>query len=367
MKQRAIVLLLIVICVLGAFYNRVSSVLPVNYLFLPVSINSPNLPWLKLYHSNGALFISTPTDAQAASSQGLSFSLFESHFMTPKLRQEYERLRMVYVDSDPWSEIQGTCGTLGGVGTCSLTYQQKRTILANVKNHLAETKNDPLIVGYLILDDYPGGDVRDVMQGIHDLVVEANRTAVSPRFTQCNFASRLDTRNTVNSAWQSHHTMFDTAMTNYSPTACEVVMFYFEGYHSPANYNHPELIDWSMSTLLPYAIYSLKARGWDPATQPLIGSAQLYNWTEAWWKGTRGTSGIWLVKPYAANIATQIEAYCKVGAIAITGYAWNDPYHPENIKHEIFNDGVIRDGYLSGIQKCRSEVWNMKVNSAPIH
>lgn len=322
-----------------------------------VSAATTGNPWPQIYHKNGALFISNPTDATAANAQGLTFSLFEPHFMTDQLRPVYQQLGMTYVDDDPWQQIQGTCGTLGGTGTCSLTDQQKQTILTNVKNHLAQTASDPLIAGYMILDDYPGGDVRDVMQGIHDLVVEANKTAVFPRFTQCDFGSRLDTRDTVSSPWVTHSSSFDQAISNYSPTACDVVMFYFEGYNSPANYNHPELIDWSMSTILPYAMNSLKAKGWNPATQPLIGSPQLYDWTESWWQTNVGTNTIWMVRPTSAGVSAQIQAFCQAGAVAISGYAWNDPSHSASVKYELSNDTSILNGYQAGVQQCRSSYW----------
>lgn len=318
--------------------------------------SSPSLAslWPKIYHTNGALFISTPIDAQNAKNNGLTLSLMETYLMTSQLKQTYQQLGMTYVDDDPWQDIQSACGTSG---TCSLTATQKQAILNKVKQHLVDTANDPLIVGYMILDDYPGGDVRDVMQGIHDLVVSANTTAVFPRFTECDFGGNLDRRTSTTSPWIIDNHLIDQSLTNFTPTGCDVVMLYLEGYNQQQYYNSPDLIDWSMTNVLPYTLNALKAKGWNPTTQPLIASPQLYDWTLTWWQQNNPQQYLWLVRPTATSVETQIKAYCQAGATAITGYAWNDPYHDASVKYELFNDSGILTGYKNGINFCRTTAW----------
>lgn len=144
----------------------------------------------------------------------------------------------------------------------------ENVLLASITAHLKQVKNNQLIIGYWVLDDWvfwDAGSARQLLIKIHKLIQQytPSRPAI------CGFGGSIDPDHTDN--WG------DWVAANFSPQGCDQVGFYI--YASPMPNTTPtssDANDWSMSSLLPAMFASLKQRGWNIAKEPLIGIGQAF-------------------------------------------------------------------------------------------
>jgi hypothetical protein len=154
------------------------------------------------------------------------------------------------------------------------------------------------------------------------------------RPTICGFGGHLDDSRQPVAASRA---VFDTAIRNFSPTACDAVALYpYAGPRDQAG------TDRSMARLLPYMKTRLRERGWDPARQPLIGIP------EAFRAGAPAAST-------ATELAVQTAAYCAAGASSIIFFAWDDG--SAGAKWELSNAPDLRRGVADGLGRCRA-LWD---------
>jgi hypothetical protein len=244
------------------------------------------------------------------------------------------------VDTYLWGRIEAACGPSLQDQSCSLSQDQLDQIARQVRSHLQVTRKDDSVVAYWVLDDYPG-KVRPAIEMIHQLVQQDTLSGRQARPTICGFGGALD--NTSQSPADSR-AAFDAALANFTSTGCDAVALYP---YARAGSADPATSDWSMADLLPYMLDHLRARGWDPTQQPLIGIPQTFR---------LGDGDV----PNDTTVATQTAAYCVAGASSIVFYAWNDSF--SGPKAELFNAPALRAGLATGLAACRA-VWPATVAS----
>ena len=247
------------------------------------------------------------------------------------------------VDTYPWGRIEAACGDALQDQTCSLGPDELDTIERQVRSHLQVTRKDDSVVGYWVLDDYPG-DVRPAIELIHRLIQEDTLSGRAARPTLCGFGGDLD--NAHQSVAQSR-AAFEAALTNFTPAGCDAVALY--PYTRGVRTDQDDGVDWSMADLLPYMLDRLRDRGWDPAQQPLIGVPQTF----------RVADGAVVTD---ASVAAQTAAYCAAGASAILFYAWNDSFGGP--KAELFNTSALRAGAAAGLATCQT-IWSSASPTGP--
>jgi hypothetical protein len=258
---------------------------------------------------------------------------------------------MKYIDDYPEVQIKAAL-TANGTGTSTsnpavITAAQESQIESAVSAHLAATANDPSIVGYWVLDDYPYGSILPTLQAIHTLIAQANATAVFPRPAVCGFGGNLDWKvSSTQTTWYYDDTYFKWSLQNYAPNACDVVDLYPYG---SSTWNSSSAVDWSMSRVLPAWKQLLAAKGWTSAS-PIIAAPQTFYYG---WDPTR-TTAQW-VEPNASTIQTQTSAYCQAGAQAIIPYAWNDG-KGGTAAEELYNMPTWQTGLTNGLATCKT-VW----------
>lgn len=327
-------------------------------VLIPVSSmgqESPNPQWPNIMHRAGPYDIHE-SEIQAAVQAGFPFFVNGYFPETTAFYADLKKHNLRYIDSSLWGIVADACrrrtkNSKESKPACQLTPEDEKSILSEVQKHLEATQNDPLIIGYWILDDYNyAGSVAGVLEKIHALVAEANGAAVIRRPTICGLGAALDYKNKPSdSAFHYSHGYFRNAVNNFSPHACDMVALYNYGENKIPD---PDAIDWSMSALLPYQTVVLKKHGWDPARRPLIGITQTFSYP---WKPGKTD----FVEPRYQDIVTQTEAYCKAGASAIFFYAWDDSVSDPN-KHQVYNTPYMLRGIQDGISICSQRYWSGK-------
>jgi hypothetical protein len=239
------------------------------------------------------------------------------------------------IDTYPWGRIEAACGPALLSQTCSLTEAQLQEIEQEIRAHLQVTRKDDSVVGYWVLDDDPG-DVRPALDLIHRLIQEDALSGRNARPTICGFGGNLDS---ATNPGANSRAAFDTAVGNFTVTGCDAVALY--PYAPVGAPDQAADLDWSMGSLLPYMLDGLRAHGWDPTQQPLIGIPQAF-------------ASVDRVMPTDLDISTQTAAYCAAGATTILFYAWNDSLQAP--KFELFNSATLRSGVVSGMAACAG-IW----------
>lgn len=223
--------------------------------------------------------------------------------------------------------------------TCSVTDFPELTsvqaLLTDVRNHLQQEKNNSLIVGYWVLDDWPVNDLGSAK----DILVQEN--ALIHQYTPgrpsiCGFGGGLYPEPSYNNGW------LDGTAANFSPQGCDMVGLYIYGSSSTTG-----TYDWTMSNLLPAMFRSLRNRGWDITEQPLIGIPQAFG-------GTIGGE-TWPV-PTAQSIEIQSKSFCQRGAKGIIYYAW-DNSGLDNTSQLPWNNTQITRGIRNGVAACK-QYWS---------
>jgi len=304
-------------------------------------------PWPKFYGQVGAYDVRTPDEIADMAHQGFHLALLSYGAAHKNLAGAIEANSIRYIDNFPSGEINRLCRkqyrAWGGCPQADVD-----TALQNIKNHLRDTADDKAIIGYWILDDYPRADVRPVLAQVHRLIADANRTAIFARPAICGFGGKMDVRMVKRGGALSSDTRpFVRAVTNFDPASCDLVAVYP---YATSDTSDSSSADWQMTSLLPAMLDALRAQGWDPARQPMIGMPQTFG-------GARSESpGLYYVVPRAGDVAAQAEAYCRAGAVALLAYTWHDNHGDE--LSELHNSPDLVSGLKQGAARCRDAYWN---------
>jgi hypothetical protein len=300
-----------------------------------------------LHHSFSGWSISTPQDARQAAQDGIRnvFLYGDPYAASTPMGRVLSGLRLSQVDGDLWTYLEHyECHRLltrglqpaGTQGLCGQeTHEDAQHLWADVTQHLNAVKDDPAIVGFWVLDDWPWtvdpGGARTLLQELTRQV-----HALAPgKPTICGFGAELGVGRT--DVWAPE------LAQNFSPMGCDVVGLDVYSQSVPDVHTSPGTFDWSMSTLLPKIRAALAAQGWKQNKEPLIGIVQA-------WAGARDDwPGYYEIVPTAAEIARQALSFCKAGAVGIVFYGWGALQTPAN-------SAAIRAGLRQAIAQCTA-VW----------
>ncbi len=291
-------------------------------------------------HFTGGFGINQPSEAADAASDGLQVDF---HYNLPpdpgsSLGQALTTNNMKVVDSELWTLLSSSqCFSAEVPGPCL------DTLLARVKQHLLDVKDNPLVVGYWLLDDYQG-DFKTVLPYITRLV----HTMTPNRPTICGFGGEFKPDGTYD--WH------DWIADNFTPQGCDMVAPYLYAAAQqtrtrcndltlPPDVQGPDAFDWTMGKMLPAVLNSLKKRGWDITKEPLIGISYA-------WAGCRKDlhNTFYQVIPTAADMETQALSFCQAGAMGVIWYGWEDS--AVNVFPE--KNSQMREGVQRGVKACRA-------------
>jgi len=222
------------------------------------------------------------------------------------------------------------------------TLTDENVLLAAIATHLQQVKNNHLIVGYWVLDDWvpwDAGSARQLLKKIHNLIQQytPGRPAI------CGFGGALSLEH--GSEWD------DWEADNFSPQGCDMVGFYIYALSLPntAPTASPDAYDWSMSALLPAMFAGLHKRGWNITQEPLIGIVQAFG-------GSRAHTDRYWVTPTAKDIETQSSSFCMHGAMGLVFYAWADSEFGPTTQTPM-NSSEIETGIRKGRAACEG-IWH---------
>jgi len=215
----------------------------------------------------------------------------------------------------------------------------ENALLATIARHLKQEKDNSLIMGYWVLDDWvqwDAGSARDLLIKIHALIqyYTPGRPAI------CGFGGSIGAQQKY--GWQ------DWVADNFSPQGCDEVGLYIYTSSLPdtAPLASPTAYYWSISAVLPAMFASLQQRGWDITKVPLIGIGQAFG-------GPIKNSRRYWVTPNAQDIAIQSRSFCAHGASGLVFYAWDDSEFGPTTQTPM-NSPAIDEGIQSGIAACKA-------------
>jgi len=215
-------------------------------------------------------------------------------------------------------------------------------LLATIAAHLQQVKNNPLIIGYWVLDDWnawDAGSARQILIDVHKLIQQytPERPAI------CGFGGTLAPNEGY--GWE------DWIADNFSTQGCDRVGLYI--YASSLSVTTPiassDAYDWSMSDVLSAMFVSLENRGWTITREPLIGIGQAFG-------GPIAHTNRYLVTPTANDLETQSRSFCEHGASGLVFYAWNDSGFGPTSQTPMDSAG-IETGIQRGIAACK-QIWS---------
>ncbi len=217
----------------------------------------------------------------------------------------------------------------------------ENTLLATIATHLQQVKDNQLIIGYWVLDDWVPwnpGSARQLLIKIHELIQQytPGRPAI------CGFGGFIHSG--TGYSWS------DWLADNFSPQGCDVVGLYMYTPVLPDTTPVPsaDTYNWSMAGLLPAVFSSLAKRGWDIGKEPLIGIVQAFG-------GQRNHTNLYSVTPTARDIEMQSQSFCEYGASGLVFYGWDDSgFGP--IAQTPTNNRGIEMGIRNGIAACK-QIW----------
>jgi hypothetical protein len=296
---------------------------------------TPPYLWPLIYGQSGSYFASTVQDLADMDALGMHL-IISSPGGAPYSAFAAHHAKAITNDIDAI-----VVHTLCPSGTsCNVTQSGVDSVLSQTQSYLTSVANDPNIVGFWILDDYPGGDIHTVLQQVHALVVQANATSIVQRATVCGVGVDV----TLLGAQTTRD--YGPTLSNVTSAGCDIVGIYAYGHEEHGT--DPAQFDWSMSIMLPDLLARLRAIGWDTTTKPVIGLPQAFR-----------VPGY--VMPRRADVAQQTAAFCNAGAVAITAFSWDTSAVGAGAglvgAQEPYNNADIRQGLIDGLQQCRS-VWS---------
>ena len=213
-------------------------------------------------------------------------------------------------------------------------------LLAAIDAKLQADANNPLIVGYWVLDDWApwdSGSAKIILQHIHNHI--QLYTPFYPAICGFGFTVTIPTV----TMWQP------VPAKNYSNGGCDMVGLYayVDTHAGPTNGSQ---FDFSMQSELPSAFRVLQQQGWNIKNTPLIGIDQAFAGPYA---GTRYEPGL-----TTAQMVTQAQAFCKAGAASVGWYGWDDSGFGSQTATPMTST-QIQQGISQGIAACQS-VWHKK-------
>ncbi len=304
-------------------------------------------------HILGGFSIDTPERASKAAKEGVQvvFKYGTPPSESDKLGQELQSLHVKVIDGFISSQLfYYECHRTktvkppppGQEAYCqededpSLT--NENVLLTTIAAHLKVVKDNHLIVGYWVLDDWvswDAGSAQQILIKIHDLIQQytPNRPAI------CGFGGALTLG--YRSVWE------DWIAENFSPQGCDMVGIYIYASSLPDGTptSSPDAYDWSMSSILPAMFASLQQQGWNITQEPLIGIVQAFG-------GPIAYENRYWITPNATTIETQSRSYCGHGATGLTFYAWDDSQFGTATQTPI-NNSEIENGIRKGIAACK--------------
>jgi len=349
MKRSILIILFLILALI------ILPILFIRYITLHVPTNMPN-EFYKI-HILGGFSTDTPEEAARAASDGIqvAFEYGQPPSQSDNLGQKLQSLHMKVIDGYISSYLHYyEChrtkelrpSLLGPGNYCEddpypyLT--NANVLLATIAAHLKQVKDNQLIIGYWVLDDWvqwDAGSARQVLIKIHNLILQytPSRPAI------CGFGGNIGLDHGY--GWE------DWIADNFSPQGCDKVGFYI---YIPSQPNStptssPDAYDWSMSGVLPAMFASLQQRGWNIKKEPLIGIGQAFGGPIA------HTDGYW-VTPSAKDIETQSRSFCEHGATGLTFYAWDDSEFGPSTQSPM-NSSEIETGIRNGIGACK-QYWS---------
>ena len=234
----------------------------------------------------------------------------------------------------------------GDSSFCSYDYHpelsNENMLFTAITNHLQQVKDNQLVVGYLVLDDWAlwdPGSARQPLVKIHELIQQytPGRPAI------CGLGGSIEP--------DSGYHWSDWKVDNFSPQGCDRVGLYMYTPLLPDLMPAPRAntFNWSMVGLLPAIFSSLAKRGWNIRKEPLIGIAQAFG-------GPRKNTNFYEITPTAKNIETQSRSFCTHGASGLVFYGWDDSGFGSTAQTPMDNDG-IETGIRNGIAACQ-QIWS---------
>jgi hypothetical protein len=237
-----------------------------------------------------------------------------------------------YCDSDPYPSLTDA-----------------NALLAIIAAHLQQVKDNHLIIGYWVLDDWvqwDAGSAKPILIKIHQLIQQytPGRPAI------CGFGGSIELHQGY--GWA------DWLADNFSPQGCDKIGLYIYPSSLPSTtpVASPDAYNWSMEGVLPAMFASLQKRGWDITKQPLIGIGQAFGGPIA------HTNSYW-VTPTANDIAMQSKSFCQHGATGLTFYGWNDSGFGPTTQTPM-NSPQITLGIKNGIAACKA-YWSQHPQKNP--
>ncbi len=229
---------------------------------------------------------------------------------------------------------------------CSYDYHpelaNENLLLAAIADHLQQVKDNQLIIGYWVLDDWvpwDAGSARQPLMKIHELIQQytPGRPAI------CGLGAFIEPG--------TGYSWGDWVADNFSPQGCDRVGLYVYTPSLPDSRPLPraDTFNWSMTGLLPAIFSSLTKRGWDIRKEPLIGIAQAFGGP------IKNTNFSWII-PTAQDIETQSRSFCEHGASGLVFYGWDDSTFGPAAQTPMNNAG-IEMGIRNGIAACK-QVWS---------
>ncbi len=302
----------------------------VNYT--PSPLITPTINLTSMNHIAGGFSIQTNTTVANAAAEGVNATLVYGY--VPKgddpLSLTLKAHNMKIIDEMPWEYLYYfECQTHN---TCSVSFPEltsTQALYTDIANHLQQERDNSMIVGYWVLDDwnYGNGTARDILVHINGLIHQY--TPGKPSI--CGFPGGLAPLPTTDSGWN------DAQADNFSPQGCDMVGLYIYG-----DGDLTGTYDWTMSHTLPAVFASLKQRGWDRTKEPLVGIPQAF--------GGPDQSGTQWPIPTANSIETQTKTYCQQGAVAVIFYEW------DTNEQTPMTNPQIAQGVKKGITDCES-IW----------
>lgn len=363
--QRDILLFCLVVSLIAfaALYQKVQAQPPVTAASGLTSKHTttayvPPLPIQKM-HLIGGFSASTIQSVMNASDDGVQTMFYYGNppEQSSKIGKVLQALNMQEVDGFIASNLyyyecqrlRAMVPALDGLGSyctpgSSPKFASEDAFLATIADHLKQARNNSLVIGYWVLDDWAPwdeGSARQLLVKIHALIQQytPGRPAI------CGFGALLYPG--AIPGWR------DSTAANFSPQGCDAVGLYI--YTEPVSSTTPPVpssaYDWSMSKLLPVIFMSLQQRGWDITREPLIGIAQAFG-------GPITDANRYQAAPTAADMELQSRSFCEHGAIGLTFYGWSDSWFGP-LTQTPMSSSEVGSGIRQGVSACQS-IWNGK-------
>lgn len=314
-------------------------------------------------HMLGGFSIDTPEKAMKAAADGVQvvFQYGQPPSESDKLGQKLQSLHMKVVDAMPWTYLYYyECHRIKAVKPPPASYDpysagydpycpsddypeitSESVLLQYIAAHFQQVKDNPLIVGYWVLDDWipwDAGSAKQILMDIHKLIQQytPGRPAI------CGFGGTI---------WLNHEYGWDDWIAdNFSPDGCDKIGLYIytSSIENTTPLPSPALFNWSMAGVLPAVFKSLQQRGWNIKKEPLIGIEQAF--------GGPPTSKRYYVPPSAKGIEIQSRTFCEQGATGLVFYAWDDSGWGPATQMPM-NSTEIETGIRNGIAACK-QYWS---------